>query len=141
MNVEPPPYISPSKRYRKTGEDLGHGAYGFVTKRIDTQTNMEVAIKRFKQPTTRSEYSLEILREMRYLRELDHENIVKCLDFYFHHHNLYMVMEFHPSDLKQIIGTLRFVPEKIRKYTRMILEGLNCLHSNFLLHRVCSPRP
>ncbi|ELP90605.1 hypothetical protein EIN_021140 [Entamoeba invadens IP1] len=156
MEVEPTQeiyYEVENRRFKKEGntdaDNLGHGAYGSVTRRIDLQTKQRVAVKRFdlgqkdKQITESfEEFPLEILREIKVLRELQHDNIVPVVDFYFHRNELFMVMEYEPSDLQQEIHDkteLKNDPQRIQKYLHMILSGVGYLHANFLLHRDLKP--
>ncbi|GAB1219604.1 hypothetical protein ENUP19_0175G0010 [Entamoeba nuttalli] len=140
-------YEIQNRRFKKDGIKLGGGSYGEVTLRTDGVTNKKVAVKQFNLGDQSlmgrdfDGYPLEILREIKVLRELDHSNIVKVVDFYFHRNLLYMVMEYHPSDLEKEIrnGRLKTDPMRVCRYLKMILEGVRYLHMNFLLHRDLKP--
>ncbi|KAL7720000.1 cyclin-dependent kinase [Entamoeba marina] len=137
----PSSFKTPNKRYKKDNVDLGAGSYGVVSQRTDTVTNQTVAVKRFKEAVITKELQPEILREIKCLRELEHENIVKCVDFFFHRNSLYVVMEFHPLNLDTLCrgDELQRDPARIKKYLRMLLSGVHYLHMNFLLHRDIKP--
>ena len=138
-------YQTPHERYQLISY-LGKGAYGEVTKRKDTyNNNMVVAEKEFdltRFPSySKDGFPLEIIREIKVLRELKHKNIVKIHDYYIKYPSLYMVMEFQPNDLEKEIhnSNLRNNKEQIRKYMKEIIEGVNYLHMNFILHRDLKP--
>lgn len=148
MEEDNPQYCeNQEEQYEKDKQLLGQGAYGMVWERVEKGTSRKVAVKEFSlgsQFELQSKfdgYPLPILREIKILKELDHKNIVKCYEFYFSQSTLYMVMEYHPRDLKKIIDDpndpLKKHPDRIKRYLGMILEGVNYLHENFLLHRVC----
>ena len=61
-------------------ENIGEGAYGIVFKAIDTTTNRKVAIKKIRLEHCEEGIPQTTLREISFLKELDHPNIVKLLD-------------------------------------------------------------
>lgn len=62
------------------GQGIGEGAYGKVYKAIDLLTNTEVALKKIKTENEVDGISSSTLREITYLRQLKHENIVVLRD-------------------------------------------------------------
>jgi len=61
-------------------ENIGEGAYGIVFKAIDSETNKKVAIKKIRLEHCEEGIPQTALREISFLKELDHPNIVKLLD-------------------------------------------------------------
>lgn len=61
-------------------EKIGEGAYGVVFKATDTETNKKVAIKKIRLEHCDEGIPQTTLREISFLKELDHPNIVKLLD-------------------------------------------------------------
>jgi serine/threonine protein kinase len=61
-------------------EVIGQGAYGKVVKAIDKQTNQFVAIKQLKTQSTEEGIPQTTLREITFLKDLDHPNIVQLLN-------------------------------------------------------------
>lgn len=61
-------------------EDIGQGAYGKVVKARDKQTGRLVAIKQLKTQSTEEGIPQTTLREITFLKDLDHPNIVKLLN-------------------------------------------------------------
>lgn len=64
----------------ETIEDIGQGAYGKVVKARDKQTGRLVAIKQLKTQSTEEGIPQTTLREITFLKDLDHPNIVKLLN-------------------------------------------------------------
>ena len=57
-----------------------------------------------------------------------------------HRSNVSLVFEFVDTDLEQIIkdNNVVLTPANIKAYTLMTLEGLEYLHLQWILHRVCN---
>jgi cyclin-dependent kinase len=64
----------------ETIEDIGQGAYGKVVKARDKHTGRLVAIKQLKTQSTEEGIPQTTLREITFLKDLDHPNIVKLLN-------------------------------------------------------------
>lgn len=100
---------------------------------------------------------MSAVREVKYLRELHHQNIIEVFLFlpvrffcnaHLTHHqlmdvfssktNLNLVLEFLDSDLEIVIKdrTLVFLPADIKSWMAMTFRGLEFCHRNFILHRV-----
>lgn len=97
---------------------------------------------------------MSAIREVKYLRELHHQNIIEVILFLFvcsviptHRQlmdvfsskiNLNLVLEFLDTDLEIIIKdrTLVFLPADIKAWMAMTFRGLEFCHRNFILHRV-----
>ena len=62
----------------KRVQTLGGGAYGVVYKGYDTKTNEVIAIKRIKIEAENEGIPSTAIREISLLREINHENVVKC---------------------------------------------------------------
>lgn len=61
-------------------EKIGEGAYGVVYKAVDLKTKEKVAIKKIKLEHCEEGIPQTTLREISFLKELDHPNIVKLKD-------------------------------------------------------------
>lgn len=61
-------------------ETIGQGAYGKVIKAKNKQDGSLVAIKQLKTQSTEEGIPQTTLREITFLKDLDHPNIVKLLN-------------------------------------------------------------
>ena len=61
-------------------ETIGQGAYGKVIKARDKSNNSLVAIKQLRTQSTEEGIPQTTLREITFLKDLDHPNIVKLLN-------------------------------------------------------------
>ncbi|KAF8329402.1 kinase-like domain-containing protein [Cantharellus anzutake] len=84
---------------------------------------------------------MSAVREVQYLREINHPNIIKLLDVFSSKANLNLVLEFLDSDLEAVIKDRSnvFLPADIKSWTAMTLRGLEFCHRNWVLHRDLKP--
>ena len=75
------------------------------------------------------------------MREIQHHNIIELLDAYAADGALHMVLELCIGDLNDIImdKTILLSPSDIKSYLRMTLQGVEHMHSHFILHRDLKP--
>ena len=125
----------------KVVDYLGSGAYGMVCAVQDNQDNSLFAIKKCKKIFQSRTLAKRTLREMRLLRHLSHENIVKLksifppADIRFYQ-DLYLVFELMDTDLAQIIRSPQPLKEQHTQYfIYQLLRGLEYLHSMNIVHR------
>lgn len=135
-------------RYRPTGKLLGSGSFGFVCLAKDEKDaqKRKVAIKKIKDIFTITSVDVrQVLREVKLLKALRHPNIVKLIDVMQPKslelfNELYIVMEFVPSDLKKIVRSDNDLTEEHISYIMFqILCGLYHMHSAKVIHRDLKP--
>jgi male germ cell-associated kinase len=86
----------------KITKTLGDGTYGSVVKAINIGTKEEVAIKKMKKKY----YSWEecmALREIKSLRKLNHQQIVKLKEVIRVNDDLYFVFEYMEQNIYQLM--------------------------------------
>lgn len=129
----------------------------FVHSGREASTSRKVAIKKIKVGQFKDGLDMSAIREVKYLRELHHQNIIEvtlCLcvflcatpthfqlmDVFSSKTNLNLVLEFLDTDLEIIIKdrALVFLPADIKSWVAMTFRGLEFCHRNFILHRVRS---
>ncbi|KAF8825824.1 hypothetical protein HHX47_DHR6000653 [Lentinula edodes] len=104
-------------------------------------TGRRVAIKKIKVGQFKDGLDMSAIREVKYLRELKHRNVIELLDVFSNKTNLNLVLEFLDSDLEMIIKdrSLVFLPADIKSWMAMTFRGLEFCHRNFILHRDLKP--
>jgi cyclin-dependent kinase 7 len=83
---------------------------------------------------------MSAIREVKFLQELSHPNVIALLDVFSSKANLNLVLEFLDSDLEAAIRdkTLTFASADVKSWMLMMLKGLDFCHRNWILHRVRS---
>lgn len=120
---------------------LGDGAFGTVTKCRDKDTGDIVAIKKMKQRSANFEECLQ-LKEIKSLRKIKHENVVKLLQVFRENDHLFLVFEFLPNGC--LLKTIQnhngpFTEPEIRFIISQLLSGLNYVHRQGFFHRDIKP--
>mmetsp|Transcript_33422 Transcript_33422/g.54228 ORF Transcript_33422/g.54228 Transcript_33422/m.54228 type:complete len:409 (-) Transcript_33422:1187-2413(-) len=128
---------------------IGEGTYGVVFKaRERANPRNEAAVKKIKSGKEGEGISLTAIREVALLRELKHENIVCLQDILLNPDDtsLYLVFDYAEHDLFEIIKHHRDVMNRerpseftIKSILWQTLNGINYLHSNWVIHRDLKP--
>lgn len=120
---------------------IGDGAFGVVQKCRDRETGEIVAIKKMKQRYATFDECLQ-LKEVKSLRKIKHENVMRLLQVFRENDHLYLVTEFYPdgSLLKTIQShTKPFTEDEVRNVIFQLLEGLAFVHRQGFFHRDIKP--
>lgn len=121
---------------------LGEGSYGsvYLAEKKFSQNGPEfVAIKKFLMRDKKSYQSFK--NELKILKNIKSDYLIKILDYYKDSSYMYMVMEYAPNgDLEQYIRSVFKNKKKVDfKFLDSIIyqvtEGLNILHKNRIIHR------
>ncbi|KAI8925178.1 kinase-like domain-containing protein [Entophlyctis helioformis] len=101
----------------------------------------KVAIKKIKVGQFKDGLDMSAVREIKYLKELRHPNIVELIDVYTHKTNLSLVLEFLDADLEMLIKNrnIVFSGGDIKSWMLMMLRGLHHCHRSHVLHRDLKP--
>ena len=125
---------------------LGEGTYAIVyLGHLRTDPFSLVAIKKIKVNTDyRDGLSMDAVREVKYLQELSHPNII-ALDAVFSskNQNLNLVLEFLPlGDLEMLIrdtNGIQYGTAEVKAWMAMLGRAVWFCHENFVLHRDIKP--
>lgn len=154
-------YEEYKKKYEVYVGKVGEGAYGLVKKGRDVSSNQLIALKIFRRLQREGEgIPLTVLRELTLLRELEHENIMKCKDIVLNPHDdcsIIMVMDYAPYDLGELLKyhlrSISFIdnrglsvqlkklmePSLVKSMIYQLLRGMEYLHQNYIIHRDLKP--
>jgi protein kinase len=128
------------KRFEELGL-IDEGAFGVVTRCRDRETGDIVAIKRMKQRYATFDECLQ-LKEVKSLRKIKHDNVVKLFQVFRDNDHLFFVFELVPDGsllktMKEHTGS--FTLPEIRYITSQMLEGLAYVHKQGFFHRDMKP--
>lgn len=124
---------------------IGQGGFGLVLKCWCKKTKKKVAVKIINKKY----YTKSILQffemEQKFLMGMDHKNILRIIKVLESEVYLILVLELMEwCTLKQLIvykyeNNDPFTEEEVAKIIRNILDGLNYMHSNNIMHRDIKP--
>lgn len=114
-------------------ETIGKGANGLVYKALNLSNGVLVAMK--EMPISKEEIKT-IKKEIGFIKNLHHKNIVKYHDAIIKDHKIYLVLEYLEGGSLGTLCKRSVFPEGlIRLYVQQILEGLSFLHKQGIAHR------
>ncbi|UKK00739.1 calmodulin-domain protein kinase [Theileria orientalis] len=121
---------------------LGSGAYGNVYLCTRKETSKQYAVKVIKKENlSEQKLSNDLLKEVNYLKELDHPNIAKLHDVYEDETAYYIVMDacYGGELFEQIIKRKKLTENCSALIIKQILSGVCYLHKNRIVHRDLKP--
>lgn len=127
--------------YLKGVRQLGKGAFGTVYLCEDTRNGQQVAVKHCKDAVRQGK---SILREVRLLARLHHENLLHLVDFpavsSVDFTDVFLVLPYMPADLHKVIhGKQALSDRHVQAICCQILRGLAYLHATGVAHRDLKP--
>ena len=124
----------PEKKY-KIKKLLGIGSFGRVFLAQNIITSEYIAMKEIPKTSEDLLTDNEIMDEIEILKNLDHPDIVRILEFYNTEESYYIINEYCPGgELFEQINK-KFSETQIAVMFRQIFSGLAYLHSNNIIHR------
>jgi negative regulator of the PHO system len=125
-------------------EEIGAGTYATVFKAVDESTGKFVALKEIRLNPEEGAPSTA-LREISFMRELSHPNIVRLIEVIHTSKSLCLVFELLQQDLKHLLDSRRslkksFSLAQIQSVMYQILSGLAFCHDRKILHRDLKPQ-
>jgi len=128
------------RRYKKLVK-LGEGTYGIVWKAVKNDTGDICAIKKIRLENPDEGIPATAIREISYLKELKHPNIVALLDVETTATKLKLVFEFLEYDLKKYMTKFgRIPPADVKSFAYQTLCGIAHCHAHRHLHRDLKPQ-
>ncbi|EDV19950.1 uncharacterized protein TRIADDRAFT_32711 [Trichoplax adhaerens] len=128
------------------GCKVGRGTYGHVYKAKMKTSGKEYALKLIEG----TGISMSACREIAILREISHTHVISLQGVFLTHasRKVWLLLDFAEHDLWHIIkfhrpkGGKKSVPidtKIVKSLLRQILDGIQYLHSNWILHRDLKP--
>ena len=125
---------------------LGQGSYGFVAK-VKSKLNLKIyALKKYEKKYLDNPQSQKyVINESIFMKQFDHENVIKLYNEFFEKGDLYLIMEYMDGgDLYTFINAhinfkLYIEEEKLWNIFEQCLRGLVYLHKKGLIHRDIKP--
>ncbi|KAI8815654.1 kinase-like domain-containing protein [Fimicolochytrium jonesii] len=126
-------------------EKVGQGTFGEVVVARHKRTHEKVALKRIIVHKKHEGLPITSVREIIILKALHHENIIRLNSLAFSKGNeaeyepaqIYMVFPYMDHDLYGLLKNAQVMlyPAQIKSFAKQMLDGLNYLHTNRMLHR------
>ena len=124
----------PETKY-KIKKLLGVGSFGRVFLAQNIYTSEYIAMKEIPKTSEDLLTDSEIIDEIEILKNLDHPDIVRIMEFYNTEKCYYIINEYCPGgELFDQVNN-KFSESQIAVMFRQILSGLAYLHSNNIIHR------
>ncbi|XP_071448918.1 serine/threonine-protein kinase Tao isoform X2 [Hetaerina americana] len=118
--------------------EIGHGSFGAVYYARNVVSKEIVAIKKMSYLGKQSvDKWQDILKEIRFLRQLSHPNTIEYKGCYLRDHTAWLVMEYCLGSASDIIEVHKrpLKEEEIAAICEGVLRGLHYLHSLGRIHR------
>lgn len=134
--------ISELGNYVVSSRVLGVGATSRVVEGVcKNDPSCKVAVKIIPKAHLETETrKRDLQNEVAVLKKLRHPNIVALLDYYETEHYHFLVFEFVPMDLFDLIlREKRLSIQRARDIFRQLLKAVSFLHSNNIVHRDLKP--
>ncbi|CAG8531530.1 8008_t:CDS:2 [Paraglomus occultum] len=125
------------------GALISSGPFGNVYLGLNVVNGELMTVKQVEFPIGQSEKEDKkqsmldgLQREISFLKELRHENLVQYLGFQYDQNCLCIISEYVPGPLSEIIKDYGPLEESLaRSFVKQILRGLDYLHQRDIIHR------
>ena len=126
----------------KIKEVIGEGTFSKVKLGINTITKEKVAIKILEKSKIIEKDDLErIFREMKIIKQLNHQNIVKVYEIFENNEYYFIIMDYCEGGelFDYIVKKERLKEEETAYFFYQIINGIEYIHSKGIVHRDLKP--
>ncbi|XP_030373846.1 cyclin-dependent kinase 1-like [Scaptodrosophila lebanonensis] len=125
-------------------EKIGEGTYGVVFKSLNRRQQCNVALKKIRINSDDEGVPSTAIREISFLKELKHPNIVELQEVVVKEKSIYLVFEYLSMDLRKYLDSLpkgkRLERNLVRSYMRQVTSAILFCHRRRILHRDLKPQ-
>lgn len=118
------------------GFKIGEGRFGKVYTCVNNLTGELIAMKEIHLQYNDNRAIKETIDEIFIFEGIKHPNLVKYFGVEIHRNELYIFMEYCNEGSLESAVQLKLPEQIVRKYTRQLLEAVDCLHCNSIIHQV-----
>lgn len=115
--------------------NIGEGRFGKVYTAVNNTTGELIAMKEIHLQPNDHRAVKETIDEIKTFEGIKHKNIVRYFGVEIHREDLYIFMEYCNEGSLESAVQLNLPEQLVRKYTRQLLEAVNVLHENGIVHR------
>lgn len=126
-------------------EYLGSAAFSKAIRWYDLHKGEEVCMKIIENNKDYFDQSVDEIKLLRYINanceDVDRENVIKLIDFFYHKEHLFIVTELLKDNLYEFYkynreheNSLYFTLGRLQRITKQILIGLDYIHGLHLIH-------
>jgi serine/threonine-protein kinase ULK/ATG1 len=125
--------------YKIKRKAIGKGSFSKIYIGTSISTGDEIAVKIIKKRNVKNENN--ILREIKIMSMIKHENILCLLDVLVSNNKYYLIMEYcNMGDLKEYMRNRELNEPELLYYMEQIRNGIWELHKNNIIHRDLKPQ-
>ncbi|RWS06909.1 mitogen-activated protein kinase kinase kinase 4-like protein [Dinothrombium tinctorium] len=117
------------------GFKIGEGRFGKVYTAVNNATGELIAMKEIHLQPNDHRSIKEAIDEIKIFEGIKHPNLVRYYGVEIHREELYIFMEYCNEGTLESVVQLHLPEQIVRKYTRQLLEAVNMLHENGIVHR------
>jgi calcium/calmodulin-dependent protein kinase I len=125
----------------KIERTIGKGSFATVRKCKNRATNEYFAVKILSKRKMAEEDKASLMQEITIMKQIDHPNIVKMVDFFEDEGHYCIVMEMMQGGelFEQILNREQFSESEAREAIKAIIDAINYCHSLNIVHRDIKP--
>ena len=126
----------------KMEKTIGEGTFGKVKLAVHIPTGEQVAIKILEKSKIHDQEELErVEKEIKYLKMLNHPNIIQIYEIIENSKNFYLVMEYAPGGelFNYIVKNEKIDENESSYFFSQIIHGIEEIHKKKICHRDIKP--